>query len=131
MLTRSWIALLLLTNYLLVVGLGGMNRPEDQSGWVLVQTNVVGHSYQQCRYLRMDGLEDFLLEALASRYQNAPLTPTHHLISVINGIDAHCLPDPFYPVITADDPMAPRAFTYQRVTPAGLPPGVDAPPWLG
>ncbi len=41
--------------------------------------------------MRMDGLENFLLESLASRYQKETDTPKHHLISVISGVDSHCL----------------------------------------
>ena len=91
MLIRSWTAMLLLINYLMVVGMGCISRPEDQHELLLVQTNVDGHHYQECRYLRMDGLEAFLTEALASRYQHATDSPKHHLISVVSGVDAHCL----------------------------------------
>lgn len=41
--------------------------------------------------MRMDGLENFLLESLASRYQKTTDTPKHHLISVVSGVDSHCL----------------------------------------
>ena len=101
MLARSWIALLLLANYLFVVGLGCMSRPEDQLGFVRVQTDVDGHD-QQCRYLRLDGLEEFLLESLASRYQDDPETPTNQLFTVISGIDAHSLPTLVWPGIIPD-----------------------------
>ena len=89
---RSPLAFLLLLNYLLVVGLGCISRPEDQQEFVMVQTSEVGRQYQECRYMRMDGLENFLLESLASRYQRTSDTPKHHLISVVSGIDTHCLP---------------------------------------
>lgn len=88
---RSLIALLLLTNYLLVAGMGCMSRPEDQRELMLVKTDVAG-PYQECRYVRMDGLSDLLNEALASRYQNAPDTAKQQLISVVHGVDAHHLP---------------------------------------
>lgn len=42
--------------------------------------------------MRMDGLDELLNEALASRYQSAPTTPKHQLISVVHGVDAHHLP---------------------------------------
>ena len=89
---RCLLASLLLINYLLVVGLGCISRPEDQQEFVLVQTTEVGKQYQECRYMRMDGLENFLLESLASRYQKATDTPKHNLISVVSGVDSHCLP---------------------------------------
>lgn len=91
MLTRSWTAILLLINYLMVVGMGCMTRPEDQHELLLMRISADSHYYQQYRYLRMDGLEVFLAEALSSRYQNAPETPKHPLITVVNGIDAHDL----------------------------------------
>lgn len=131
MLTRSWIAVLLLTNYLLVAGMGCMSRPEDQQEFVMVQTKIAGHEYQQCRYLRMDGLEDFLNEALASRYQNAPETPPHHLISVIHGIDAHCLPNTFYPTLTVIYHTARPEVTYQLVHSGDVFRAIDIPPRLG
>lgn len=95
---RSWIALLLLLNYLLLVGAGCMNQPEDPHELVLVQSSADEHHYQQCRYLRMDALETFLIEALASRYQNAPETPRHHLLVTVSGVDAHQLPASCWPV---------------------------------
>ncbi|WP_018620414.1 hypothetical protein [Spirosoma luteum] len=89
---RCLLASLLLINYLLVVGLGCISRPEDQQEFVLVQTSEAGKQYQECRYMRMDGLENFLLESLASRYQKATDTPKHHIISTVSGIDSHYLP---------------------------------------
>lgn len=88
---RSWIAVLLLINYLLVAGMGCMSRPEDQRELMLVKTDVAG-PYQECRYVRMDGLNELLNEALASRYQSAPDTAKQQLISVVHGVDAHHLP---------------------------------------
>lgn len=88
---RSWIAVLLLINYLLVAGMGCMSRPEDQRELMLVKTDVAG-LYQECRYVRMDGLSDLLNEALASRYLSAPDTAKQQLISVVHGVDAHHLP---------------------------------------
>jgi hypothetical protein len=95
---RCSLALLLLINYLLVVGLGCISRPEDQQEFLLVQTSEAGKQYQECRYMRMDGLENFLLESLASRYQKATDTPKHNLISVVSGVDSHCLPGTQWPM---------------------------------
>ncbi len=92
MLPRSWTALLLLINYLLVVGTGCVSRPEELRERLLVQTSTTDQSYQECRYLRMDGLENFLTETLASRYENKSENPKHYLISVVGSVDAHCLP---------------------------------------
>ena len=132
MLSRSWIAALLLVNYLLVVGMGGMSRPEDQHELLLVQTNIDGQHYQQCRYLRMDGLEDFLHEALDSRYQNAPDAPPHHLISVVNGVDAHCPPYLSWPLVAfAHQAVAAPAISYHSTPSSGISRAAYPPPRLG
>lgn len=130
---RSVIALLLLINYLLVVGAGCVNRPEDSHELVLVQTRTIeeGKHYQQCRYLRMDGLEAFLTEALAARYQNDAHTTQHHLISVINGVDAHYLPVITWRIATAERPLPTLLTTYQLVTATGVARNLYTPPWLG
>lgn len=58
-----------------------------------IQTSSTEHlRYEECRYLRMDELEDFMLEAIASRYDDAQDNALHHVISVVSGIDAHFLP---------------------------------------
>ena len=129
---RPFIALLLLVNYLLVVGTGCVSQPDEQSGRLLVQTRTADRSYQECRYLRMDGLENFLNEALTSRCQNKSETPRHHLISVVSSVDAHCLT----PVVI----VLPARLTVPKTAPrvAGQPSlstdrkqELDAPPWLG
>lgn len=129
---RSWIAVLLLTNYLMIVGIGCMNRPEDQHKLVLIRTSNDGQHYQQCRYIRMDGLEAFLTEALASRYQNAPETPKHHLISVVYGVDAHYVPDVVWPLITPTFRLAAiPLISYQSASSSGISRAVYPPPRLG
>ena len=131
MFARSWIAALLLVNYLLVLGMGGMSRPEDQHELLLVQTTVEGQHYQQCRYLRMDGLEDFLHEALASRYQRADDT-SHHLISVVNGVDAHCSPYFAWPLTPfVHQVLKAPLVSYQPTHSSGIDRTVYPPPRLG
>lgn len=134
MLPRSWIAILLLVNYLLVVGAGCVTRPEDQHELVLVQTSADGYRYQQCRYLRMDGLEAFLNEALANRYQNrnVPDQTRHHLLVVVSGVDAHCLSQPNCPPVSplSCREMLPVISCHAVVLPGVYPP-VYTPPWVG
>ncbi len=127
---RSFIALLLLVNYLLVVGAGCVSRPEDQNGLLLVQTHTADQSYQECRYLRMDGLENFLTEALASRYKSTTETPKHHLVSVVSSVDAHCLPQPGYQLPTAIRRMATTVTHPLTVATVERSRDLDAPPWL-
>ncbi|MEI7581478.1 hypothetical protein, partial [Runella sp.] len=102
MLVRSWIAFLLLANYLLIAGMGCIMQPYEQQTLLMVQTTYEGQHYQECRYLRMDGLEDFLIESMESRYQNAPQLPPHHSMSVVNAVDTHCLPDELHFSFTPD-----------------------------
>lgn len=83
--------MLLLINYLLVVGIDCVNRPQDQMERVRIITSEEGSSYQQCRYMRMDALETFVLESLASQYQSPDNAPTHHVISVVSTVSVHTL----------------------------------------
>lgn len=126
---RSVIAFLLLLNYLLVVGTGCMNRPEDQRERLMVRTTDDGQHYQQCRYLRMDGLETFLAEALASRYENAAETTQHHLMSVINGVDAHDLPHITWLLFARVHQSSELINRYLAVAPPAVCRAIDAPPW--
>ncbi|MEZ4903516.1 MAG: hypothetical protein R2822_18010 [Spirosomataceae bacterium] len=95
MLVRAWIAILLLTNYLLLAGMGCLTMPNDEHNpRLMVTINDEGQSYQACRYLRMDGLEAFMAESLASRYQQTPSDiPPHQILTIVHAIDRHYLPD--------------------------------------
>ena len=127
---RPLIAVLLLVGYLLVAGIGGINRPEDQRERVLVQTSQSDQYVTTCRYLRMDGLEAFLIDALATRYQQSTDTAPHRAISVVFGIDAHCLPGTvsfsFIPAGQASRPAVP----YRLVALTAPHRTIDAPPWI-
>ena len=91
---RPWLAIVLLLSYLMVVGIDCVNRPQDQAERVQIITSEQGQHYQQCRYMRMDGLESFVMESLASRCQSAPVTPPRHLISVVHAVSVHTLTNP-------------------------------------
>lgn len=131
MLTRPWIAVLLLINYLLVVGAGCVNRPGDQHELILVQTSADDYAFQQCRYLRMDGLEAFLNEALATRHQNTD-NARHHLLLVIGGVDTHYLSVLTWPLFAPVSPVtiAPVSNCHLAVS-AGTNWSVYPPPRLG
>ena len=88
---RSIVAFLLLANYLLIAGMGGIVQPYEQTSLVLIQTNYAGQPYQECRYVRMDGLEDFLIESLRLREQKEPRPLGHSILVEVNGVDLHCL----------------------------------------
>lgn len=91
---RSFIAFLILVNYLLLAGIGCISKPEQDHYMLMIKTDSdKNHKYEECRYLRMDGLEAFMQEAMETRYQNASDTHKNYLISVVTGIDTHFLPD--------------------------------------
>ena len=129
---RSFIAVLLLLNYLLVVGVGCVNRPEDQRELVMVQTIEAGQHYQQCRYLRMDGLEAFLADALANQYKEASDAAPQHLFFVVNGVDAHYLLPLEW---TQGEPGTYRIksppVAYVATAAIGMDRDLYTPPWLG
>ena len=131
MLVRSWIAFLLLANYLLIAGMGCIMQPYEQQTLLMVQTSYEGQNYQECRYLRMDGLEVFLNESMESRYQDAPTTPPHHIMSVVNAVDTHCLPDPIHFYFTPDFRESTLADTYRTGVLFGITRDVSPPPRKG
>jgi hypothetical protein len=131
MLVRSWIAFLLLANYLLIAGMGCIMQPYEQQTLLMVQTSYEGQHYQECRYLRMDGLEVFLNESMESRYQDAPTTPPHHIMSVVNAVDTHCLPDPIHFYFTPDFRESTLADTYRTGVLFGITRDVSPPPRKG
>ncbi len=91
---RSFVAFLILVNYLLLAVIGCITKPEQDRYMLMIKTDSdKNQQYEECRYLRMDGLEAFMEEAMATRYSNSPDTHKNHLISVVNGIDTHFLPE--------------------------------------
>lgn len=91
---RSFLAWLVLANYLFLVGTGCVSRPEQDSFLVLIQTqSAESHHYESRRYMRSEGIEAFMAEALTTRYQNTPDNQNHLLLSVTPGVDSHSLPD--------------------------------------
>ena len=128
---RSLTALLLLATYLLLAGMGCITAPNsEQNDLLMVQTHYEGQRYEDTRYLRMDGLETFMVESLATRYQDAPTTPPQHILTIVQSIDTHCLPEvaqqlkisffqiPFW-----------SNYAYSDQILLGLPDSVDTPPW--
>ncbi|TGE21939.1 hypothetical protein E5K00_16920 [Hymenobacter aquaticus] len=86
---RSWLVLLLLANYLLVVGAGLVNRPQPPR-YSAAHPYVHSADCQQKHYLLVDcfdrcnGDQDVVQKRTAT--ENAA-----HLLSIIKGIDVHCL----------------------------------------
>lgn len=131
MLVRSWIAILMLANYLLIAGMGCIMQPYEQQTLLMVQTSYEGQNYQECRYLRMDGLEDFLIESMESRYQDAPQIPPHHSMSVVNAVDTHCLPDTLHFFFTPDYRESSLTDTYRAGVLFAITRDVSPPPRKG
>ncbi|RYU84344.1 hypothetical protein [Hymenobacter persicinus] len=89
---RSWLILLLLCNYLLVVGAGLVNRPEAPR-YTAAHPYVHSHACQQQNYLRLDcfGTCNGDQHAL-DKQQKAPTS--QQLLTMSKGIDLHCLTTP-------------------------------------
>ncbi|WP_373512699.1 hypothetical protein [Persicitalea sp.] len=91
---RSFIVLLVLANYLFLAGSGYVSRPEQDSFMVLIQSkSAESHHYESRRYMRTDALESFIVEALATKYENATHAQDQLLFLIVTGVDAHPLPD--------------------------------------
>ncbi|WP_428664085.1 hypothetical protein [Runella sp.] len=129
---RSFVAFLLLANYLLIAGIGGIMQPYERQSLFIVQTTYEGQSYQECRYLRMDGLENFLIESLSVREQKDQRPLGHSILIEINGVDIHCL---FYTVAQASTPdLQFHSSAKIHYFPSSVSEGVDRtfspPPWV-
>ena len=128
---RSLTALLLLATYLLLAGMGCITAPNsEQNDLLMVQTHYEGQRYEDTRYLRMDGLEAFMAESLATRYQDAPTTPPQHILTVVQSIDMHCLPKTmqWLPVPTFKTQVR-LSFNYAEQLLRGISASISSPPW--
>lgn len=91
---RSFVSFLILANYLLLAVMGCISTPEDDSYMVILKAGVnQSHRYEEIGYLRMDGIEEFMAEAMADTYKKIPDSHDHLVLSVISGVDTHFLPD--------------------------------------
>lgn len=126
---RSWLVLLLLTNYLLVVGAGLVNRPVAPR-YTAAHPYVHSHDCQQQHYLMVDCFDrcngDQQVVQKRTATENA-----QHLLSISKGIDAHCLAEVIRltPVYTSSQSTLPVA-SFEEVT-AGFQGTIDAPPRRG
>lgn len=126
---RSWLVLLLLTNYLLVVGAGLVNRPQAPR-YSAAHPYTHSADCQQKHYLMVDcfdtcnGDQHVVQKRTAS--QNA-----QHLLTMMKGIDVHCLAETLGlpPVYSACEPSLPNELRQQ--VPTGFATLIDAPPRRG
>jgi hypothetical protein len=86
---RSWLVLLLLTNYLLVVGAGLVNRPEALR-YTAAHPYVHSAKCQQQYYLQLDCFDRCNGDQQVGQKRTAGEN-AQHLLSVSKGVDAHCL----------------------------------------
>lgn len=90
---KSILALLILANYLLMAGMGWISKPEDFS-YVLMLKSSSDQSryYEQARYLRMDGIDEFITEALTNKYKELTNSNDQVVISFLTFVDTHFPP---------------------------------------
>ncbi|WP_046242901.1 hypothetical protein [Hymenobacter terrenus] len=126
--TRLVLVLLLLANYLLVLGAGLVNRP-DPAGSHAEHPYVHSADCQQRNYLRLDCFES--CTGKPSVKKKLPASSLAHLVAQAKGIDAHCLPD------AAPDPMVRvrylakrRAAAWQPALLSGVRRLIKSPPRL-
>ncbi|MCB2407107.1 hypothetical protein [Hymenobacter lucidus] len=111
---RFWLVLLLLTNYLVVVGAGLVNRPEAPR-YSAAHPYQHSHDCQQKHYLMLDCFDQCNGDQQAIQKQAAGKT-AQHLLSVLKGIDVHCLSE------TAA--VTPIYYSTQMALPAAATPAV-------
>ncbi|MDQ6477099.1 hypothetical protein [Dyadobacter sp. LHD-138] len=130
MFPRSLLAILILVNYLWLAATGYISRPEQNPYMLKIQTSTSQQQerYEECRYLRMDGLEDFMAEALATRYQEASDGNELHTFSVVSGIDTHFFSE--YLAFTIQVVFPEKTIRPILAVPAviEMTPAVDSPP---
>jgi|SRR6476469_4698510 len=86
---RSLLAVLLLANYLLVVGAGhGLNRAEAPR-YSAAHPYVHSKQCQRANYLRVDCFEQCNGEQPAVKAK-LPGSEDQHLMSTVKGLDVHC-----------------------------------------
>ncbi|MCB2376155.1 hypothetical protein LGH70_01065 [Hymenobacter sp. BT635] len=86
---RSWLVLLLLTHYLLVVGAGLVNRPEAPR-YSAAHPYTHSADCQQQHYLRVDCFDTCNGDQQVVQKRTAAEN-TRHMLSVLKSIDVHCL----------------------------------------
>ncbi|MBG8555471.1 hypothetical protein [Hymenobacter guriensis] len=129
---RSCLVLLLLLNYLLVVGAGLVRQPDDQLRAQVAHPYQHSAHCQQQNYLRLDCFERCNGNQKAWHPRTAHDSPVH-LLSLLKGIDTHVLQAEPSSVASRvvyhaarQHPSGPAA-----AVPAGIRAAIDAPPRRG
>ena len=128
MFARAWLAILLLTSYLLIAGTGFINAP-DEPRFAVAESHAHQVHHHQDRYADFDGLDlglDELSDLNVSPNEDASV-PTEH--QVVTGVDAHCLPgNPIFPFLPAYRTKE-RVINLPAVALTAVYCATDAPPW--
>lgn len=126
---RSYLVLLLLLNYLLVVGAGMAERPARVVNRPFPY--VHSHDCQLRHTLRLACFDDCNgVQYTLKKHGERP--PLHQLLSSLKGLDLHCLPQAQV-VVSAPvfGPAAPRPTTHEVVVPSGFQGQLEQPPRRG
>ncbi|MCY7359777.1 MAG: hypothetical protein LH609_20450 [Rudanella sp.] len=131
MFPRSWIAVLLFLNYLVVVSGGYMNAPGEPR---YVIEPIESHQLHGSHSHSVDitpFLEEINAEEVANYAENTRKANEHHL-SVLKLMDAHCLPN------EQIQPLPTPAFwerivvsAYRLCRSEGVCAAIFSPPWQG
>ncbi|HEX8349625.1 MAG TPA: hypothetical protein VF598_06675 [Hymenobacter sp.] len=127
--TRLVLVWLLLTNYLLVVGAGLVNRPE-QPRYSAAHPYKHSKECQQHNYLRLDcfGTCNGDQHAVDGK---TPREAAQHLLLTAKAVDSHYLPEVVALGLGFTLPSRIQALHYAADTSAGLSREIDAPPRRG
>ncbi|MBD2767296.1 hypothetical protein IC235_05265 [Hymenobacter sp. BT664] len=125
---RSLLAVLLLANYLLVVGTGlAIQRPAAPS-FSTAHPYVHSHRCQQQNYLRLDCFEQCNGHQQAAQAK-LPVGAGLHFLAQLKGLDAHCAAEPG--LLLPPRPLRRALTTEPRVSGAAVEAGfgsLDYPP---
>ncbi len=129
MITRSWLAILLLISYLLIAGTGFINAP-DEPRFAVAESRAHQVHHHQDRYSDFDGMDLGLDVADLSVSPNDDAIPNRQPSPQVTGIDAHCLPGEhcvsFLPIYRTCG----LAENYLVVALTAVCRVIDAPPWF-
>jgi|GEM_PF-4035039 hypothetical protein len=131
MFPRSWVAVLLFVNYLLVVGGGYMNAPGEPR----YQINNTEDHKLHCSHCHHVDITPFLEEInaeLAADFAEDTRKASEHQVSLLKMMDVHCLPQELI------QPLPTPAFwerivvsAYRLCRSEGVCAVLFSPPWQG
>lgn len=131
MFPRSWIAVLLFLNYLLVVGGGYMNAP-GEARYVIENTEDHKLHCSHCHHVDITPFLEEINAEEAANYAENTRKATEHQVSLLKMMDVHCLPTELI------QPLPTPAFwerivvsAYRLCRSEGVCAAIFSPPWQG